>query len=160
MSHEAEWRLVRPGSQVWRNGFAWLVISNDMPAGGTVALRSPSLDKEHRGSPPPYGKVFVLTPDDDRYRRSWAEETPPGVGAAEWAEALVIVRLGGVVECERLDGDKEWRVPSGLDDFRLRRHLLLMHDVITEPEDPVQVHASAESVVPHRHEPLDAPIRT
>jgi hypothetical protein len=150
MTHDIEWRDVPVGSQVWANGRAWLVQAR---IDKTFTLFSPQLDAEREGTPKPWAKATVLTPDDQRYIKSWADVLP--TSPDEFVQALVTVRLGGRLIGER-HGDAMWKVGSfeSADTIDRKAHLLFFHRLTTDvelPSDPVVYHTEHPAKVRHVH---------
>lgn len=134
MSHEAEWGQVLDGSQVWRNGFAWIVESG-YKSGPQVTLFAPKAGKRHTGSPPKWNKVTVLLPDDPNYIRTHNDLKP----AMDVASALVVFRLGGQPIAEMRDEQWTFQPFEDLDDAGKRLHLLLAHRISSVALEPSQL---------------------
>jgi hypothetical protein len=150
MTHDIEWRDVLIGSQIWANGRTWLVRAR---MDKTFTLFSPQLDAEREGTPNPWAKATVLTVDDGRYIKSWADVLPTSPDA--FVEALVAIRLGGRLIGERR-GDDAWRVGSFelADRIDKKAHLLFFHRLTTDvegPADPISYHAEHPAKVEHVH---------
>lgn len=163
MSHEIEWRDVLVGTQVFANGYAWVV---EIHVGDELTLYSPKLDKRHVGRPKTWNKVTVLTPDDPRYAKGWAEQVIEVTAAqgnsvtpgerAHFAEMLLVVKLGSHEIGTKLDG-QDWWTPEfeavSAEDKRL--HLVYFHRVDSssiEDADLDQYHLSPQSQdVQHTH---------
>jgi len=152
VSHEIEWGQVLPKSQVWRNGFTWIVETH---AGGTVTLYAPTIDKRHTGTPPSWNKVEVLTPDDRRYHRSAADAlpTPRGATDIDVAGALVQIRLGATVIAVRDDDGLRFEPWDGMDIDSKRLHLLLAHrfSAVNITDAELDTYHGHNSDVPHEH---------
>lgn len=145
MTHDSEWSQVRVGSQVWVNQYTWIV---EQHAGTAVTLYSPALDKRHHGSPKPFVKVPVLTPDDKRYIKDWSEkfldvtsELDEEQGAL-YREMLLVVKLGGLMLGDRRDGEPWWCPPverEGSPD-QGRLHLIYFHRIEMSHFDDDEIH--------------------
>jgi len=155
VSHEIEWRQVLTATQVFANGYAWLVVRHDSDE---VELYSPQLDKTHVGRPKSWNKVTVLTPDDGRYRHGWEHQfvEVQSVPRDKFAEMLLTIRLGAWHIAEREEG-KPWRTydfePMPAD--RKRAHLLFFHRydlAAVADEDLDAYHVDRADVVEHTHE--------
>lgn len=154
MTHEIEWGQVIDGTQVWRNGFAWIV---ELKVGNQVTLYSPSIDKRHTGTPPSWNKVEVLTADDKRYIRSRADDlpTPPTVEPIDVAGALVQIRLGASIIAVRDESGLRFEPWESMDVAAQRLHLLLAHRLDSGNVTDVELndyHLNAGNAdVPHSH---------
>ncbi len=111
MSHDIDWAQVLTGTQVFANGYAWIVEAH---VGNRIDLYSPVLDKRHQGSPKPWNKVTVLTADDPRYLKDWREKfievlaTEEDLHGQQIAELLLTVKLGAHTLGERIDEPDTW----------------------------------------------------
>lgn len=154
MSHEIEWGQVLDGSQVWRNGFTWIV---ELRIGNQVTLYAPSIDKRHTGTPPSWNKVEVLTVDDKRYIRSPADDlpTPRGSDEMDVASALVQIRMGAIVIAVRDDDGLRFEPWESMNAEAKRLHLLLAHrfsaENIIDAELDDYHHNAGNDDVPHTH---------
>lgn len=154
MSHDIEWGQVLTSTQVFANGYAWLVIRHD---GDEFELYSPQLQKTHIGRPKPWNKVTVLTPDDDRYRKGWETQfvNVIGIPSDEFAEMLIVLRLGGWFIAEREEG-KPWSTGAfeHMPAEQKRAHLLFFHryDMAAVADDQLDAwHEKRADVVEHEH---------
>ncbi len=154
MSHDIEWGQVLSATQVFANGYAWLVVRHD---GDEFELYSPQLQKTHIGRPKPWTKVTVLTPDDARYRSGWETqfvEVLP-VKRADFAEMLVTIQLGGWLIAEREEG-MPWQTVGfeHMPTDQKRAHLLFFHryDMAAVPDEKLDpYHAERTDLVEHVH---------
>lgn len=155
MTHDIEWGQVLTSTQVFANGYAWLVVRHD---GDEFELYSPQLQKTHIGRPKPWNKVTVLTPDDPRYRKGWDSdfiEVLP-VKRGDFAEMLVTIQLGAWQIAEREEG-KPWAVTAfeHMPADQKRAHLLFFHryDMAAVADDKLDAyHDKRADVVEHNHE--------
>ena len=163
------WSDVRLGQQVLLNGFVWKVIDVP-PAFAALRLSDGHVQRTSHGGWPK-GMATIVPPGDPDYVMDEAEKIdsspPPGLespdGRREWAEALVIVRLGGEPVARQESAGGPWVVEPGelLHVDRVLRHLLLFHGFYASSgltdaslEDLLEKHARQSgvgAVIAHSH---------